>query len=206
MRKSFRIVGSIAILVVLAFFLGGCASYPSQVVLDPARYENDAIRVEWAIGINFFRIKLTNLTELQIDLDLVNSAVVSVDGEARQLSALAGKDAAMVPPHAYVIISSDRGAVFGTDILGRFNAETEERYPLPLNVSGDDRVFLKGHTGDLVRLYLTANVRGKSTLYDIQYKITGTTRVQRPGEKPEPVLPAPASAPPSIPGGPKGKP
>ena len=172
-------------------FLAGCASFPTQVLLDPARFENDAIRLEWAIGVNFFRIKLTNITDAQVDLDLANSAIISVDGEARPLSVVMRKDTAMVPPRSYVVLGADQGAVFGTDILGRFNAETEERYPMPMNVSSDDRVFLKGHTGETIRLYLTAEVRGKKTVYDISYKISGATRV---GSRAE-AAPAPAVQP-----------
>jgi len=167
----------ILVLAGLTALLAGCASFPSQVVLDPARFENDAIRVEFAVGINFFRIKLTNITDTQIDLDLANSAIISVDGEARPLSLVTKKDGSMVPPRSYVVIGGDQGAVFGTDILGRFNAETEERYPMPGNLNSDDRVFLKGHTGETIRLYLTADVRGKKTVYDITYKISGVTRV-----------------------------
>ena len=161
--------------------LSGCASYPAQMVLDPAKFENDALRVEWAIGINFFSVKLTNLTDAQIDLDLANSAIVSVDGEARPLALTMRKDAAMIPPKSYIVLSADQAAVYGTDILGRFNAETEDRYPMPLNSSSDDRLFLKGHSGESLRLYLTATVRGKKTVYDIPFRIAGATRVQQAG-------------------------
>ncbi len=174
----------------LTAFLAGCASFPTQVLLDPARFENDAIRVEWAIGINFFRIKLTNITDAQINLDMANSAIISVDGEARPLSVVTRKDAAMVPPRSYVVLGADQGAVFGTDILGRFNAESEDRYPMPGNVSSDDRVFLKGHTGETIRLFLTAEVRGKKVVYDIAYKISGATRVGSRAEA-APAQPAP---------------
>ncbi len=167
-----------AALAVVAALMAGCASYPAQVMLEPARFENDALQVEWAIGINFFRLKVTNLTDAQVDLDLAGSAVVSVDGEARVLAGLVQRDAAFVPPHAYIVLSSPRGAIFGTDILGRFNAETEDRYALPLNTSADDRVFLKGHSGETLRLYLAATARGKKSVLDLPFRITGATRVQ----------------------------
>ena len=48
---------------------------------------------------------------------------------------------------------------------------------MPANLNADDRVFLKGHTGETIRLYLTAEVRGKKVVYDITYKISGATRV-----------------------------
>jgi len=204
MRKSRALC--VLLLIGLAVFLAGCATFPSQVLLDPARFENDAVRVEWAIGINFFRIKLTNITDMQIDLDPANSAIVSVDGEARLLSLVASKDSVMVPPRSYVILTSEHGAVYGTDILGRFNAETEDRYPLPMNVNADDRLFLKAHTGETIRLYLTADVRGKKTVYDITFKIAGATRVQQGRGAPEPA-PVAAPAAPATPAPPaKGKP
>jgi hypothetical protein len=62
-----------------------------------------------------------------------------VDGEARPLAAATQRDAAMIPPKSYIVLGSSQGAVFGTDILGRFNAETEEKYPLPANPNGEDR-------------------------------------------------------------------
>jgi hypothetical protein len=174
-------LGCMLLIAGMAAVLAGCASYPAQMILDPARFENDALRVEWAVGLNFFRVKLTNLTDAQIDLDLANSAIVSVDGEARTLALSVRKDAAMLPPKSYIVLSSEKGVVYGTDILGRFNAETEDRYPMPLDTNADDRLFLKGHSGETLRLYLTATVRGKKTVYDVPFKIAGATRVQQAG-------------------------
>src|SRR5208283_1112345 len=111
------------------------------------------------------------------------------------------KDGSMVPPRSYVVLGGDQGAVFGTDILGRFNAETEERYPMPGNLGSDDRMFLKGHTGETIRLYLAADVRGKKTIYDITYRISGVTRV---GARAEPA-PAQPVVPPPVQPVPKGK-
>jgi hypothetical protein len=193
-------LGCVLVIAVMTISLSGCASYPAQMLLDPARFENDALKVEWAVGMSFYRVKLTNLTDAQIDLDLANSAIVSVDGEARALSLSAGKDATMIPPKSYIVLFSEKGAVYGTDILGRFNAETEDRYPLPMASSSDDRVFLKGHSGETLRIYLTATVRGKKTAYDIPFKIAGATRVQQAGatdttEIQSAPAPAPAQAP-----------
>jgi hypothetical protein len=176
--------------VVLVLAVSGCVSYPAQVIFDPPRFESDSLRVEWAVGINFFRAKLTNLTDTQIDLDLDNSAVVSVDGESRLLALVLRKGTAMIPPKSYVILSSESGVIFGTDILGKFNAETEDRYPLPLATNSDDRLFLKAHTGETLRLYMTAMVRGKKTIYDVPFKITGATRVQQTDSQSVPDAPA----------------
>ena len=194
-RAGYLLVG-----VVLAA-LAGCASFPTQLVLDPARFENDAMRVEWAAGAAFFRMKLTNLTDAPLILDMGRSAVISVDGEARTLAAVTRRDSATVPPKAYVILSSEQGVVFGTDIYGRFNSEPEERYPLPASDS-DDRIFLRGHIGDTIRLYLVAEVRAKPALYDITFRVTGASRV---GTKPD-VAPAPAAAPAATPAVPPKKP
>jgi hypothetical protein len=167
-----------AALAALAVFVAGCATYPAQVTLDPPRFENDALRVEWAIGINFFRLKVSNLTAEEVDLDLVSSAIVSVDGEARTLAAMVRSEAAFVPPKAYIILSSERGAIFGTDLLGRFNAESEDKYVMPLNPYSEDRSFLKSHSGETLRLYLAATVRGKKVVLDVPFRITGAARVQ----------------------------
>ena len=39
-------------------------------------------------------------------------------------------------------------------------------------------MFLKSHSGETLRLYLTATVRGKKVSYDIPFRILGATRVQ----------------------------
>jgi hypothetical protein len=187
MRKS--VAGYLLAGVVLAA-LAGCTSFPTQLVLDPVRFENDAVRVEWAAGAAFFRMKLTNLTDAPLILDMERSAVISVDGEARTLAAVTKRDAAVVPPKAYVILGSEQGIVYGTDIYGRFNSEPEERYPVPGSDS-DDRIFLRGHIGDTIRLYLVAEVRGKPATYDIPFRVTGASRV---GTKPD-AAPAPAVVP-----------
>jgi hypothetical protein len=170
------------VLALAACAMAGCTSYPAQVTLDPARYENKTLRVEWAIGSNFFRLRISNLTEAPFDIDLANSAVVSVDGEARYLLATGKRDIAIVPPRSYVVLASEQGAVFGTDILGRFNAESEEKYPLPGGgIKAEDRTFLKSHSGETLRLYLMTEVEGKKVIFDIPFKITGATRVLQSG-------------------------
>jgi hypothetical protein len=183
-----------AVIVVLftVLVLAGCATtYPAQVQLDPAKYEDGSLRLEWAVGINFFRLKVTNLTDQQADLDLGSSAIVSVDGEARVLSGFARAEAAMLPPKSYIVLASEQGAIFGTDILGRFNAETEDKYPLPSNPSVDDRLFLKSHSGETVRLYLAATIKGKKTILDVPFKIAGAQRVRSTAED-TPAAPAAA--------------
>jgi hypothetical protein len=174
--------------------LAGCASFPTQLVLEPARFENDALRVEWAVGMAFFRMKVTNLTDTPLTLDMGTSALISVEGEARTLAAMTGRTSTMIPPKAYVILSSEQGAVFGTDIYGRFNSEPEDRYPLP--AASDDRIFLRAHTGETLRLYLVAEVRGKPATYDIPFRIAGASKV---GVKPEPAPAAPPAAAPAAP-------
>ena len=194
MARSIRAV-TVALLAGLA--LAGCATYyPAQVQLDPAKYEDGSVRLEWAVGIDFFRLKVTNLTDQQLDLDLGGSAIVSVDGEARPLSLFTRSEAALLPPKSYIVHNGTHGAVFGTDILGRFNAETEVKYPLPANPQTDDRLFLKSHSGETVRLYISATVKGKKVVLDVPFKIAGATRVQSSAsDAQQPATTAPAAKP-----------
>jgi len=207
MRRWSRLV---AVMALLACAIVGCTSYPAQLQLDPARFENKTLRAEWAIGSNFFRLKISNLTDASFDLDLANSSVVSVDGEARYLLATGRRDVVVIPPRSYIVVGSERGAVFGTDIFGRFNSESEEKYPLPGGgFKAEDRTFLKSHSGETLRLYLLADVEGKKTVFDIPFKITGATRVLQSGSEdksaaapvpaPAPVPPAPVVSPPPPP-------
>ena len=192
MRNPARLSAVLAFVIAAA---AGCmtATYPAQLVLEPARFENDSLRIEWVIGANFFRMKVTNLTTEQMDIDLAGSAIVSVDGEARPLSLVGRKDSQMIPPRAYVVLASEQGVVYGTDILGRFNSENEEKYPMPSgNLGTEDRAYLKTHSGETLRLYLSAEVKGKKVTYDIPFRITGATRVMQGGADQR----APAAAPP----------
>ncbi|MGD0724562.1 MAG: hypothetical protein ABSB63_03275 [Spirochaetia bacterium] len=196
MRKWSRLV---AVMALVACAILGCTTYPAQVQLDPARFENKTLRVEWAIGSTFFRLKISNLTDASFDLDLANSAVVSVDGEARYLLAAGRKDVVVIPPRSYIVVASEQGAVFGTDIFGRFNAESEEKYPLPGGgFRAEDRTFLKSHSGETLRLYLLADVEGKKAVFDIPFKITGAARVLQSGSEDKGAAPAAAPAPPPV--------
>jgi hypothetical protein len=196
MRKWSRLV---AVMALVACAILGCTTYPAQVQLDPARFENKVLRVEWAIGSTFFRLKISNLTDASFDLDLANSAVVSVDGEARYLLAAGRKDVVVIPPRSYIVVASEQGAVFGTDIFGRFNAESEEKYPLPGGgFRAEDRTFLKSHSGETLRLYLLADVEGKKAVFDIPFKITGAARVLQSGSEDKSAAPAAAPAPPPV--------
>jgi len=195
-RKSLLLLAA-ALAVALAALAGCATTYPTQLVLEPARFENDALRVEWAVGMAFFRIKVTNLTDAPLSLDMGTSAVVSVEGEARTLAAMTGRTSTVIPPKAYVILSSEQGAVYGTDIYGRFNSEPEDRYPLA--GASDDRIFLRAHTGETLRLFLVAEVRGKPVTYDIPFRITGASKIgvkpdAAPAPAPTPVQPAPTPA------------
>jgi hypothetical protein len=181
----------------------GCATtYPAQVTLDPARFENKTLRVEWAIGSTFFRLKINNLTDAPIDLDLASSAVISVDSEARNILTKAGREIETIPPRSYIIIACEQAAVFGTDILGRFNAESEEKYPLPSGgARAEDRTFLKSHSGETLRLYLVTDTEGKKAIFDIPFKITGATRVLQSGTEDKNAAntsPPPAASPPAV--------
>ena len=187
-------VGAGALL--LCAVLAGCTTtYPAQLNLDPMRFENDTIRVEWAVGISFFELKISNLTTDQIDLDLGSSAIVSVDGESRPLVRMVNTDASIIPPKSYIVLGSQKGAIFGTDILGRFNNESDEKYPVAFDASGNDRTYLKGHSGETLRLYLTATVKGKKTSYDIPFRILGASRVQQGAEDQQAPQPQPQQQP-----------
>jgi hypothetical protein len=191
MRIVARLSAFLALVVAAA---GGCmtATYPAQLPLEPPWFENDSLRIEWVIGATFFRMKVTNLTAEQMDLDLANSAIVSVDREARPLSLVGRKDSQMIPPRAYVVLSSEQGVVYGTGILGRFNLESEEKYPMPSgSVGAEDRTYLKTHSGEILRLYLSAEVKGRKVTYDIPFRIAGATRVMQNGADQQ----APANAP-----------
>ncbi len=177
--------------------LGGCVTtFPTQLVLEPARFENDVLRIEWAVGMSFFRMKVTNLSDAPLTLDMGTSAVVSVEGEARTLAALTGRTSTVIPPRAYVILAAEQGAVYGTDIYGRFNSEPEDRYPQPS--ASEDRIFLRAHTGENLRLFLVAEVKGKPVTYDIPFRITGASKI---GVKPDaaPAAPVPPPPPPAVP-------
>jgi len=191
------------VMVLSACAMAACTTYPAQLQLDPARFENKTLRVEWAIGSNFFRLKISNLTDASFDLDLANSAVVSVDGEARYLLAAGRRDTVVIPPRSYIVIGSEQGDVFGTDIYGRFNSESEEKYPMTGSAfRAEDRTFLKSHSGETLRLYLLADVEGKKTVFDIPFKITGATRVlgtEDWGTAAPAPAPAPAASPPPPP-------
>lgn len=178
----------------LALVLAGCQSYPSQVLLDPDHFENDSLRIDWAIGLDFFRLKIANTSDAQADLDLVNSAVISVDGEAKHLSSLIHQDAVMIPPRSYVVLAADQGAIFGADIYGRFNKESEEKYPMGGGLGSDDRVFLKSHSGQSLRLYVTAELKGKKAVLDIPFRIRDVYK-NRSGQPEQPPQPAPPPAP-----------
>jgi hypothetical protein len=212
MRNLARLSAVLALVVVAA---SGCmtASYPAQLLLEPPRFENDSVRIEWVIGATFYRLKITNLTTEQMDLDLAGSAIVSVDGESRPLALVGRKDSQMIPPKAYVVLASEQGVVYGTDILGRFNSESEEKYPMPPgNPGAEDRTYLKTHSGETLRLYLSADVRGKKVTFDVPFRITGATRVmQSSTDQPTPAAapaaaPAPAPAPAPSPAAPAAAP
>ncbi|HVO39314.1 MAG TPA: hypothetical protein VMV03_09835 [Spirochaetia bacterium] len=189
MKWAFLVVPAL-----LALALAGCQSYPSQVLLDPDHFENDAVRIDWAIGLDFFRLKISNTSDAQADLDLVNSAVISVDGEAKHLSSVIRRDAVMIPPKSYVVLAADQGAIFGADIYGKFNAESEEKYPLGGGLGSDDRVFLKSHSGQSLRLYLTAELKGKKAVLDIAFRIRDVYK-NRSGQPGQPLQPAPPPPP-----------
>jgi len=193
MKSAFVIVP-----VLLALALAGCQSYPSQVLLDPDHFENDSVRIDWAIGLDFFRLKVSNTSDAQADFDLLNSAVVSVDGQAKHLASLVHRDAVMIPPKSYVVLASDQGAIFGADIYGKFNAESEEKYPLGGGLGGDDRVFLKSHSGQSLRLYLSAELKGKKVVLDIPFRIRDVykNRSGQPEQPPQAAPPPPAQTPP----------
>jgi hypothetical protein len=195
MRILARLSAVMALFVVAA---SGCVttSYPAQLLLEPPRFENESLRIEWVIGATFFRMKVTNLTTEQMDLDLASSAIVSVDGEARPLALVGRKDTQMIPPKAYVVLASEQGVVYGTDILGRFNSESEEKYPMPSgNLGTEDRTYLKTHSGETLRLYLSADVKGKKVTFDIPFRITGATRVMQGAAEEKAPASAPAAAP-----------
>jgi hypothetical protein len=191
-----------AVLALVVGVTAGCmtTTYPAQLLLEPPRFENDSVRIEWVIGATFFRMKVTNLTTEQMNLDIAGSAIVSVDGEARPLALVDRKDSQMIPPRSYVVLASEQGVVYGTDILGRFNSESEEKYPLPSGSLGtEDRTYLKTHSGETLRLYLSAEVKGKKTVFDIPFRITGATRVmQGAGDQQGPAA-APAATQPAAP-------
>jgi hypothetical protein len=200
--RSLARLSAVCVLVVAA--ASGCvtATYPAQLLLEPPRFENDSLRIEWVIGATFFRMKVTNLTAEQVDLDLASSAVVSVDGEARPLSLVGRKDSQMIPPKAYVVLASEQGVVYGTDILGKFNSESEEKYPMPSGSLGtEDRTYLKTHSGETLRLYLSADVKGRKVTYDIPFRISGATRVMQGGtdQRAPTGAPVPASVAPATP-------
>jgi hypothetical protein len=53
-------------------------------------------------------------------------------------------------------------------------------------------MFLKSHSGETLRLYLSATIKGKKTLLDIPFKIAGASRVQSASGDNAPAAAAPS--------------
>jgi hypothetical protein len=157
-----RILGTILFMIFLSLY--ACKTIPTKGNFLPETYANSKYRIEFAIGIKIYAIKITNYTNEVLYIDTARSAIISYDGEARNLKLLGGSS--FIPPRSYVVYSSPEKAFYSTDIFSIFKKKKVEVFKIP------DKTEMEKYIGKTIRLYLVLMSEDNEDILDIPLKLS----------------------------------
>ena len=107
--------------VILIFFVvlisSSCVTYPKMAKIDPRIFENDLIRIEFAIGKKVYNFSVHNKTDNEISI-ANKSSIISINGQSKNL--FDKVEDLYIPPNSWVLFSSNQDVFFNQNMYTRF--------------------------------------------------------------------------------------
>jgi len=166
MKKFFQTLLLGFVLVMVA-----CQSIPSKILLSPNTYSDDKIKIEYSFGTKAYNIRITNLTDNELFIDIQRCSIISITGETKNL--LLVPNDSHIPPRANLVLSSTQQVLFSTDIDTQFKSELNDGQYL------SESEFIKKFIGQRIRLFIPVSVENEEKIYDLLLTIEGVEKLKR---------------------------
>jgi hypothetical protein len=158
------------IFIVAAFvfsFLLSCTGTPSTLAdIDPLFYEDENVRIDFAIGTRVFYFSVYNKTGKLIQAG-DKAYIVSIGNQARRL--LPVTESAYIPPNSWVLFNPDRETFFNINMYAllakKSNKEIVRTY--------FDEDLIESMQDRIIRIYISFIINDEEFIYDIPIKING---------------------------------
>ena len=164
---------SILIVSVLLAITISCATYPAMAKTDPQIFENDYIKIEFAIGIKVYNFSVFNKTDNEISITN-KSSIISIGGQSKNL--FDSTDDMYIPPRSWILFTTNQDVFFNQNMYTRFvernTSATSHNSRQRASVLTDVNI-IKNNAGNIIRIYLSFFINEKEEIYDIPLKIIG---------------------------------
>jgi len=168
---------TVFLLIITVALLASCTTLPKMVKLVPEYYEDDYVKISYAIGTNVHSLEIKNKTDFEITIDTGSCSIITTTGQARTLN-LIGLDR-HIPPHSSVVFIANQLTFFNDDIYDGFDFEnTKPFYDVPqydYTYYGETGV-IESWKGQSIRLYIPMSIGDISRILDINLVVDGVRK------------------------------
>jgi hypothetical protein len=158
----------------LTLFFSSCTTIPKMVRFNTDYYEDDDVKVWYAIGTTVHYLEIENKTNDEIVIDNNRCSIIAPTNQTRTLNLL-GQDS-HIPPKSSLVLSANQQTFFYTDIYSNFDLKDESHDADIYYLS--EKSIIDSWIGKKIRLYLPMVVGARNKILDIPLIINGvkTTR------------------------------
>ncbi len=160
-----------AIVFVPFLLVMGCQSIPSKMLLSPRVFSDDKVKIEYSFGIRAYSIRITNLTDNEVFINIERCSIISVGGETRNLQLVPADS--HIPPRANMVLRSNQQVLFSTDLDSQFKGQLIYDRNLI-----SQKEFIRKFAGQHIRLFIPVTISNEETIYDLLLKIEGVDKLE----------------------------
>jgi len=149
------------------FVLASCTTLPKAIDFKQNYYEDDSVKVEYAIGTKVHYIVVHNKTTKEMFVQSNRASIISFTGETSSLMLASSDD--HIPPNSRQVFISKASTFFDTDIWKYF-----KYFPVTtMSSSINEKEYILRMKGEMIRLFFPIIIDSIETIYEIPLEIIG---------------------------------
>jgi len=152
--------------------LTACTTIPKIAEFEPDYYEDNDVRIWYAIGSTVHHLEIENKTDDDLLIDFNRCSIISTLGQTRSLN-LSGLDS-HIPPHSSIILNSNQLAFFYYDIYSEFELKDDSSDSGTYSIGiYNETKQIESWKGKLIRLYIPMQIGTRNKTLDLSLVING---------------------------------